>query len=213
MSIQDFKLKNKDIKVKRYVLDPDKEPTAILFGKFSPFTGPKGHGKLLDFARNNFKNVAIVSPTRKSKDKKVDIFTDDQKEEIINKANPDIKCHRIPSNIPIRMFTLIVDLGYDRPVLIVGKDREEEFSKFFRKYDKNNEAIKDMDDENFGKGEYLVVPRDEEDTSATKVRETLINKDKEEFKRLTRYNDKMWDLMQGMLKNESLDFTDFYFKE
>jgi hypothetical protein len=200
MSIQDFKLKNKNIKVKRYVIDPGKEPTAIVFGKFAPFTGSKGHGKLIDFAKDNFKNVVIISPTRNFKDKKVDIFTDDQKEYIIRQVNPDIKFYRISSNIPIRMFTQIVDLGYDRPVLIIGKDREKEFTKFFIKYDKNNEAITNMDDKNFGKGEYLVISRDEKDTSATKVREALINNDKEKFKKITGYDDKIWNMMQKMLK-------------
>lgn len=196
----------------RYVINNKEEPTGVVFGKFSPFTGPIGHGKLLDFAKDNFSKVIIVSPTRNKKDKNVDIFTDQQKADIIKKVNPDIEFHRIPSSIPIRMFTELVTMGYDRPVLIVGKDRDESFSKFFIKYDKDNPSIEDMDNKDFGKGEFLVVSRDEGDTSATKVRQSLINNDKEEFLRLTGYDADMWTYMKNMLK-ESINFNNFYFME
>jgi len=200
MPLVDYTLKG-NIPVKRYVIDEDVKPTAVVFGKFSPWTGPNGHGKLVDYAKENFDEVVIVSPTRKAKDKKVDIFTDEQKEKIINKANPDIKFHRIPSDIPIRMFTEVLGLGYERPVLIVGEDRGKSFSRFFIHYDENNKAITDQDNkELFGKGEYLVVPRGDEDTSATKVREALEADDKETFIELTGYDEAMWKLMKSFLK-------------
>ena len=205
MPVVDYPVKGKDFKVKRYVIDNKAEPTAVVFGKFSPFSGPKGHGKLIDFAKDKFKEVIIVSPTRNKKDKNVDIFTDEQKAKIIEKANPDIKFHRIQSDIPIRMFTRVLELGYERPVFIVGEDRGKSFSRFFKEYNKNNKAIKDQDGKDFGKGEYLVVPRSAGDTSATKVRKALQSDDKEEFIRLTGYDNNMWDYMKGLLDGDELD--------
>jgi len=211
MSIVDYHIPGKDIIAKRYVID-NVEPTAVIFGKFAPFSGPKGHGKLVDFAQKHFKNVIIVSPTRKTKDKNVDIFTDEQKAEIIQSAT-SLKFHRIPSDIPIRMFTRIVELGYERPVLIVGEDRKAEFSKFFQEYNPANRAVTDPNDPDFGKGEMVALSRTDDDTSATKVREAL-QADKEGFMKLTGYNESMWERMRSMLnKNlvKSEGFCYFYY--
>jgi phosphopantetheine adenylyltransferase len=215
MSLKTFKVKDrkdpdKTVDIVRYVIEPKETPTAVIFGKFSPWTGPNGHDKLLEFAKKRFKKVIIVSPTRSKKDPKVDIFTDEQKADIIRKANNDIEFHRIDSDIPIRMFTRIIDLGYERPVLIVGTDREKEFSKFFKEYQKNNKSIEDTTDKDFGKGEFLVVPRSDKGTSATKVREALKNNDKDEFLKLTGYKDEMWDFMKKMLV-KSEGFSYFYY--
>ena len=211
-SVIDRNDKSKKVDIVRYVIDHKDKPTAVLFGKFSPWTGSNGHNKLLDFAKEKFDEVIIVSPTRSSKDKNIDIFTDEQKEQIINKAVPNIKFYRIKSDIPMRMFTRVVDLGYERPVFIVGKDREKDFSNFFIKYNKNNKSVTDTNDKNFGKGEYLVVSRDDKDTSATKVRNALKNNDKEEFLRLTGYDEDMWILMSNMI-SKTENFTNFYYKE
>jgi len=211
MPLKEYPVKGKEYSKVRYIIDNSIEPTGVIFGKFSPWTGPRGHGKLLDFANSKFKNVIIVSPTRKVKDDNIDIFTDKQKKEIIKKAVPNVKFYRIPSSIPIRMFTEVIGKGIERPVFIVGEDRES-LSKFFKKYEKDNKPITDENAEGFGMGEYLVVPRDKEDTSATLVRQTLINNNKEKFLELTGYKEDMWDYMKGMLK-ESLDFNKFYFVE
>lgn len=215
--IKTFEVPNKygdgKVSIKRYILDKDQEPSAVVFGKFIPWSGKKGHGKLVDFAKKNFKEVFIASPTRSGKDKNVDIFTDEQKEKFIEIANPDIKFHRVKSGPPIRMFTELINLGIERPVLIVGEDRERDFAKYFRKYDKNNEPIEDVNDKDFGKGEYLVVSRTDEDTSASKVRKALIDGDKEAFLKLTGYEEKMWDIMSSMSKkvNEEMIKKDFVF--
>lgn len=211
MSLKEFDLGTH--KVVRYIIDIRIKPVGVVFGKFSPFTGPKGHGKLVEFAQKQFgkDNVIIVSPTRTVKDDKVDIFTDEQKEAIIRKANPDIEFHRIKSGIPPRMFTRVIDLGYERPVFIVGEDREDDFKKFFIEYNKANKPIEDMTDEDFGKGEYLVVPRSDEDTSATKVRKALINNDKKLFIKLTGFDEEMFTYMKSVLKESVIDFNKYYF--
>lgn len=209
---------SKNVEINRYVIDKNEEPTAVVFGKFIPFSGPNGHGRLVDLAKEKFKNVVIVSPTRKGNEPLVDIFTDDQKEEIIKKAT-DLKFIRVDSSIPIRMFTRIVQAGIDRPVFIVGPDRINDFKRYFVEYNEDNEGTEDQNDKDFGKGEYYFLEtRGKNQTSGTKVREALINNNKEEFLRLTGYyGDDMWNMMRQMLKKngvikESLHFQDFFFQ-
>lgn len=215
MPVIDHNIKDKNIKVKRYVIDPKASPVGVIFGKMSPFTGPQGHGKLIEYAKKYFDKIIVVSPTRNLKDKNVDIFTDEQKKDIIKKAT-GLLFHRIPSDVPIRMFTRVVELGYDRPVFVVGEDRQKDFSKFFKKYNPNNKSITDPEDPDFGKGEFLVVPRSDKDTSATKVRKALKNNDKEEFIKLTGYDNEMWKYMKGLLKKNVVikeNFMLFYYGE
>jgi len=206
---------SKIVELNRYVIDKKEKPTAVLFGKFIPFTGPRGHGRLVEFAKKHFDEVVIVSPTRKkSFDPNVDIFTDDQKQEIIEKAT-GLKFIRVDSSIPIRMFTRVIQEGIERPVLIVGPDRIKEFSKYFIEYDPDNPSIEDPKHPDFGKGEYFFLDsRGNEETSGTKVRKTLLDGNKEEFLRLTGYDDDMWKLMRGMLDmSESgiIRFDNFYY--
>ena len=210
---------SKTVELNRYVIDKNEEPTAVVFGKFIPWTGPNGHGRLVDLAKKNFKNVVIVSPTRdKSFNPKVDIFNDKQKSEIIQKAT-GLKFIRVDSSIPIRMFTRVVQAGIDRPVFIVGPDRINDFKRYFIEYDKNNEGTEDSNNKDFGKGEYFFAEsRGKDQTSGTKVRETLINNNKEEFLRLTGYyGDDMWNLMRNMLKDNKIvervnfKFDSFYY--
>jgi len=212
---------SKNVEINRYVIDKNEEPTAVVFGKFIPFSGPNGHGRLVDLAKEKFKNVVIVSPTRKGNEPLVDIFTDDQKEEIIKKAT-DLKFIRVDSSIPIRMFTRIVQAGIDRPVFIVGPDRINDFKRYFVEYNEDNEGTEDQNDKDFGKGEYYFLEtRGKNQTSGTKVREALINNNKEEFLRLTGYyGDDMWNMMRQMLKkngvikeyfDKNFNFTKFYF--
>lgn len=210
---------SKTVELNRYVIDKNETPTAVIFGKFIPWTGPNGHGRLIDTAKEHFKDIVIVSPTRdKSFDPKVDIFTDDQKQEIIEKAT-GLKFIRVDSSIPIRMFTKVIQAGIDRPVFVVGPDRIKDFQKYFIEYNKDNEGIKDQKDKDFGKGEYFyATERGKEDTSGTKVRKALLDNDKEEFLKLTGYDDDIWNLMRKMLKDNKiieseLNFYNLYFKK
>ena len=61
LEVPDKKNPGKTITLKRYAVDSNVEPTAVLFGKWSPFTGPNGHGRIVDFAKKNgFKKVAVA---------------------------------------------------------------------------------------------------------------------------------------------------------
>ena len=119
LEVPDRNNPKKTVKLKRYVIDEREEPTAIIFGKFSPWTGPDGHGRLLKFAKSKFKNVLIVSPKREKIDRKgkadANIFTPDQKDMIIRKATGE-EFMRVDSSIPIRMFTELLKKGISRPV-------------------------------------------------------------------------------------------------
>ncbi len=218
-SIPDRNDPNKNVDIHRYVIDSKTNPTAIIFGKFSPWTGINGHGRLLDYASQFFKDIIIVSPNRKGNDSKVDIFTDDQKEEIIKLANPGFKFMRVSSGFPPKLFSELVKNGIERPVICIGPDRIEEFSKYFIEFDKNNKSIEDTNDKDFGKGEFFSIKnRGSKNTSATKVREALLNNDKEEFLMLTQYNEDMWNTMRNMLKKNKLvesvnliSFNNFYY--
>jgi nicotinic acid mononucleotide adenylyltransferase len=219
--VQDRNDPTKKVEVVRYILASKEQPTGVVWGKFSPYTSKGGHGRLVELAKKEFgeENVIIASPKRKGNDPKVDIFTDEQKAKIINKAEPNIKFIRIDNAFPPRAFSELVKKGITRPVLIIGEDREEEFSKYFIKYDINNKGTEDIDNKDFGKGEFLVVSRKSSDTSASKVRKALLDNDKETFLKLTRYdNNNMWEMMRQMLKDnkvikDSLQFQKFYFKE
>lgn len=221
MEILDRDDPSKKVKVHRYVIDPNEKPTAVIFGKFIPWTGPNGHGKLIKIAEEIFgkDNFIIVSPTRKVHNPKVDIFTDEQKEQIIHNAVPNAIFLRVDSNIPIRMFTEVIQKSkIQRPVFIVGPDRIEDFKKFFIPYSPKNKGITDPNHKDFGKGEYYYISGEKE-TTGTKVRQALLQGNKEEFINLTGYNELMWDLMRRMLKNngiikeKSLRFAQYYLIE
>lgn len=213
---------NKTVKVNRYVIDPKEKATGVVFGKFIPWTGPKGHGRLVELAEKQFGkgNYIIASPFRKGNNPKVDIFTDEQKAKIIETANPGVKFIRIQGVFPPKIFTtLIYDHDIKRPVLVVGPDRIEEFKKFFREYKSTNKGTEDPNDkELFGKGEYYYISG-ERDTSGTKVRDALLKGNKKEFMALTGYDQKMWDLMRSMLKTNGIikencmRFGQFYLTE
>lgn len=227
MPIQKFEIVNKNdsnktVQVSRYVIDSTVKATGVLFGKFIPWTGPLGHGRLLKKAQTEFgkDNVIIVSPERKEKDPEIDIFTDDQKKEIINRVLPSVKFYRIPHGSIPMMFRSVVELGYKRPVFVIGPDRIEDFSKYLIKYDSDNMAITDTEMEDFGKGEYFALKdRGKNGTSGTQVRETLVNDDMETFIELTGYDEDMWDFLQERLKENKFventiiahDFEKYYF--
>jgi nicotinic acid mononucleotide adenylyltransferase len=218
--VQDRNDPTKKVEVVRYIIVPKEQPTGVVWGKFSPYTSKGGHGRLVELAKKTFgdDNVIIASPKRKGNDPKVDIFTDEQKAKIINKAEPGIKFIRIDNAFPPRAFSELNKTGIKRPVLIIGEDREEEFSKYFIKYDINNKGTEDIENKDFGKGEFLVVPRKNSDTSATMVRKALVNNDKDTFLKITRFSEDFWNMMRQMLKDnkvikDSLEFQKFYFKE
>lgn len=218
----DKKNPGKTITLKRYGIDPDVEPTAVLFGKWSPFTGEKGHGRIIDFAKKNgFKKVAIVSPERTKLDAKdkydANIFSPKQRIDIVKKYAKEYvsgievtDIFTVPSTNPMGMFK-IISQKIDRPVIFVGPDREKSFSKFYVPFDKKNVAITDTTDKDFGKGEMLVIKdRGSENTSGTDVRAAIVNNNLDDFIRMTGYKKSMFEYLRKMLSANKIDITEGY---
>lgn len=195
------------VTLKRYVINKADVPTAIIFGKFVPWTGgtlEHGHGRLIAKAKSmGIHNFYIVSPYRNESESQM--FNNKQKDEIINtslKSVPGyqgvIRTHKNLKNILAIFRSLIVDHSIQRPVFFVGPDREKDFSKFFIPFKQDNAAIIDSEDTNFGKGEYAVIVGDR-DTSATKVRQALVNNNMAEFIKLTGHSAEMFKTMRQMM--------------
>lgn len=193
--------------LKRYVINKADAPTAIIFGKFAPWTGGSldhGHGRLIKKAKEiGIHNFYIVSPYRKE-----DIhstFNTKQKDEIINQSMKSvpgfqgiIRSHKDLKNILAIFRSLIVDHSIQRPVFVVGPDRESDFSKFFIPFKIDNPAVIDSEDDSFGKGEYITITGERE-TSATKLRQALVNNDITEFRKLSGHTEEMFKLMRQMM--------------
>lgn len=229
MSLIDIKVPDrnepgKTVTLKRYVIDASEEPTAIIFGKFSPFSGKKGHGRMIEFAKSKgIKNIAVVSPERadtaiKSK-YDANIFTPQQRQEIITKALtdyfniPDPEVFTVKATNPLGMFREFT-AKVDRPIIICGPDREKEYAKFFIPYNKTNPSVLNPDETNFGKGEYLAMNnRGDGETSGTAVRKALVDGDEKKFIELTGYDSKFYVYLRDMLKKNNVieeSFVEYY---
>jgi hypothetical protein len=193
--------------LKRYVINKGDAPTAIIFGKFAPWTGgtlEHGHGRLIKKAQElGIHNFYVVSPYRNEDEHST--FNTKQKDEIINRSLKSvpgyqgiIRSHKDLKNILAIFRSLIVDHSIQRPVFVVGPDREKDFSKFFIPFKIDNPAIIDSEDESFGKGEYVTITGERE-TSATKLRQALVNNNMAEFQKLSGHSEEMFKLMRQMM--------------
>lgn len=205
INVPDRNDSNKTVNLSRYVIDRREEPTAVLFGCFSPFTGPNGHGRLLKFAESfGIKKFAIVMPTKDdSKDNERNMFTQEQRLKIAKKGLKecgfDADVFNVETTNPLGMFREIAS-KIARPVLIVGPDRKAQFEKMFLSYGNHNNHVTDPNEKNFGKGEMLAMDeRGETNTSGTEVRNALKDKDKSKFINLTGYSDKMYKYLYKIL--------------
>jgi len=205
IQVQDRKDPTKQVTLKRYVIDEKAEPTAVIFGKFSPWTGPNGHGRLITEAKKKFKNVMVVSPLRTKTEKKgkygANIFSPEQRGEIVKRATKE-KFLNVKATIPVRMFTELLNEGITRPVFLIGGDRKKEFGKVFINYNKKNKGVRDPNNKKFGMGEMMVVKRNE--TSGTKIRKALVDNDMDTFIKMTGYDVSMWRYMRDMLKKNKV---------
>lgn len=191
----------KKITLSRYVIDKREEPTAVLFGCFSPFTGPLGHGRMLRFAfENRIKKFAIVMPTKDdTKDSDRNMFTQEQRLEIAKlgakECGFDVEVFNVETTNPLGMFREI-STKVSRPVLIVGPDRKAQFEKMFLTYGNHNAFITDPNEKNFGKGEMLCLNnRGELNLSGTIVRKILKDKNKVDFIKMTGYSESMYEFL------------------
>lgn len=210
IQVQDRADPSKMVTLKRYAVNPKEEPTAVLFGKFSPFTGKLGHGRMLTFAKTHgIKTFAIVSPLRdETKETDSNMFNSAQRLEIAIAGAKDMKFNvqafNINSTNPLGMFREVAT-KIDRPVFIVGPDRKAQFEKMFITFNKSNKAITDATDKDFGKGEMLAMTeRGENNTSGTKVRQALKDQNEEEFIKLTGYSKVMYEYMISILKSNHI---------
>ena len=192
---------NKTIILKRYAIDSNEEPTAVLFGCLSPFTGPNGHGRLLKFAESfGIKKFAIVMPTKDdTKDSDRNMFTQEQRLEIAKlgakECGFDVEVFNVETTNPLGMFREI-STKVSRPVLIVGPDRKAQFEKIFLTYGNHNAFITDPNEKNFGKGEMLCLNnRGELNLSGTIVRKILKDKNKVDFIKITGYSESMYEFL------------------
>ena len=192
-SVPDRKNPSNLVEIRRYIIDNTLKPTPIIFGKFDPWTGPRGHGRLLEAVKQKFDNyhndILIVSP---SKEKKKDLFSGEQKKHIIELAT-SITPITIKNGLPIRILTELISMGIERPVFVVGEDRR---SEYFIEYERNNKRIENINEPSFGKGEQVVIDRSNQCTSATKVRQSILCNNKDLFCSLTGYDVKMFYLMR-----------------
>jgi nicotinamide mononucleotide adenylyltransferase len=195
----------KTIALVRYAIDRREEPTAVLFGCFSPFTGPNGHGRMLRFAfENNIKKFAVVMPTKDdSKDTDRNMFTQEQRLKIAKigakECGFDVDVFNVETTNPLGMFREIAS-KIARPVLIVGPDRKIQFEKMFLTFSKENKYITDPNEKNFGKGEMLgMIDRGDVNTSATDVRNSLKENNKAQFIRLTGYSSKIYKYLKSLI--------------
>jgi nicotinic acid mononucleotide adenylyltransferase len=195
----------KTIVLVRYAIDRREDPTAVLFGCFSPFTGPRGHGRMLRFAfENNIKKFAIVMPTKDdSKDTDRNMFTQEQRLEIAKigakECGFDVDVFNVETTNPLGMFREIAS-KIARPVLIVGPDRKSQFEKMFLTFRKENKYIVDPSEKNFGKGEMLgMIDRGDVNTSATEVRNSLKENNKAQFINLTGYSSEMYKYLKSLV--------------
>lgn len=225
ITVQDRNNPTKTITLSRYVVEPKEEPTAIIFGKFSPWTGKNGHGRMLDFAKKaGIKKFIVCSPFRdETKESDANMFNIDDKIKFIKLGSKEqgfeVDVLNIHATNPMGMFrNLANDFKIARPVFVFGPDRIKSFSKFFVPYTKNAVSILDPDNKDFGKGEYLAMTdRGSDNISGTEIRKLIRINDKETFKKLTGYSDKIWDLMRSSAKGinlkESKSFASIYFNK
>ena len=131
----------------------------LIPGRFQPFT--LGHLKAYEYAKRQADSVAIGLVVRKSgKMDEFNPFTPEQRIDIIRASSPGIPIVEIPTLFYGEIEKVARGVG-----ICVGEDR--------------GESLKNM--QKFFNFDLLIVPRMNEDTSATAVREALRNDDPKTF--------------------------------
>ena len=150
----------------------------IIIGRFQPIT--KGHMKCIEMAYNKLHiPTVIVVVEAKKQDSRHPFVT----YEIVDmykkmfKNNPKIIDVVTAKNANIvDIGKILYDMGYIIKSWVCGTDRYNDYLKMVVKY--RDEA---MLDDNF---ELIEINRTDEDISATKLREAIINEDYDTFVRL-----------------------------
>jgi len=217
ITVKDRNNPEKDVVLDRYVLDKKEEPTAIIFGKFSPWTGgdlEHGHGRLIKFSKEKgIKNFYVVSPKRDEtilEKNSPNIFSPEARKQIIEHSLKNIPGFlgviQSDSNNVMGVIKHIMYL-VSRPVYIIGPDRERLSQTNFIQY--GSEPIVNETDKNFGKTEAILLTG-ERDTSGTKVRNSIISDDFVTFKALTNHTEQMFQFMKKLMNQKNESFSSFY---
>lgn len=168
----------------------DCEPVGCLMGHFAPFTGPKGHGRMITYlAGLTNKFIIGVPATKQPFDEDRNMFTPEQRVEIINdylKENHfDGKAVLIRPDSPARMCVYVLKNAVSefgnkiRPVFIVGPDRAEMLKKY---------PDYDTDKSSTFPEKIVMTDRGENSVSGTMIREYIKKDDAKEIARLTGYS-------------------------
>lgn len=209
VSNQEFGLVKQETNGKEILLNhigPGTEIVGILFGHFAPFTGPKGHGRMVEALREKGAHkfiIAIPDSTAAFDDDRA-MYTVEQRLEIcdayLKSEDLEGKAVKLRRGEPkITVKGLIWD-AYNtfgpkiRPVYVVGPDRADLFFK-------NKE---------FGTDETTTFPekmvlqdRGEGAVSGTKVRELIRNEDVDGVAQMTGYPREVAQLLVD-LRNDNL---------
>lgn len=153
----------------------------IMVGRFQPFT--KGHMKCVDYAYDKLKIPTIIAMIN-TPDNKVDkkhpfpsslllpiyknMFEKNPKiEDIILVSNADI----------VKIGEELYNAGYEIASWTCGTDRIDSYSKMAEKYKERAHLSDDF--------QMLEIKRSDEDISATKVRQAILDNDYDTFFKLT----------------------------
>lgn len=155
----------------------------ILIGRFQPFT--KGHMKCVEYVYRNFDLptmiVMIDTPDNKVDEKHpfpssmlLPMYND------LFKARNDIEGVILSKNANIvEIGEKLFDMGYEVASWVCGTDRYDSYKKMSDRYKDKAHLADDF--------QMIEIVRSDEDISATKVREALLNGDYKTFSKLMPY--------------------------
>lgn len=201
------------VEVNAYYWTPDNEPLGVIIGHFAPFTGKYGHARMMYEAQkygiNKF--VVVMPPSKGDLDDNRNLFTNEQRVKIVEEGCKElgidiIDCWIDEQKVPASILGLIQRrFPSNRIVICCGPDREKTYSKIALPFDENNKPTLDPEDPNFRKQEMIVcTDRGEQEVSGTAVRGLLKSGDKESFKKMTGYSDKMWNMMRNFIRKNGV---------
>lgn len=208
--------KGQEMSIRAYRWTTSNKTLGVVFGHFAPFTGKYGHARMIEEARNKgIDHFMVVMPETQGHDKERNLFTNAQRKKIVQEANKelnlDIDRVYITSGSSIKQILrhLAEEFGNERIVLICGPDRYPTYRKQFIDYKENEDSTDETNSPDFNKFEIMgLSDRGENATSATQVRKCLLEDNEAQFKKLTGYSHKMYEMMREFVKeNEDLSIT------
>lgn len=183
---------------KQFVEERNKKEAFIFQGRFQPIT--KAHATIiLDAIRNN-KNlepfVIVVKGTKSGQDKKRNPFDIDTQIDLIRKStNNQVKYIEVTKSAFIEdLVNVVRDKGYEPVKMFAGSDRVVSYRDMIQRY-KDDLGINIEVEE---------IKRTDEDISATKVRNALLEDDFSTFERMTlNLDEKDFEKLQKTLKEHN----------